>query len=307
MDIKQIATFLAFAKDGSYNRVSQKLNYSVSTLTSHISSLENEFHVELVGSRGRKSFLTPAGEAFLPYAKKIMEIYQEAYIAMTASEAVSGNLQVVVSEAVGLHRLATIYAAFARDYPQVKMTVRVGSTQNFTQKLLNRDADVAFFQDFLPPSSEQLAFVELYDEPVVLVAPPQHPLAKKSVIFPGDLKHQTLIFPRKEYAEQPVLRSLLQESLSAVNDNLFLDSGILLIQTIKSKRCLSFMPLSSVQDDLDQKTLICLPWGGEPIKMTIYAMYEPRSLVLPSIEALISFVRLHIKESSQIHSAIQYG
>ncbi len=296
MDIKHLITFLTFARERSYNRAAQKLNYSVSSLVSHISSLEDEFHVELIHSHGRRSVLTSAGEQFLPYAQKIVDLYQEAYVKMTAVQEVSGRLQISVSETVGLYRLSPLYSLFSKQYPQVQLTIRVNSSPSFVQQLLHEETDVVFSQDFTLPQNERIMTVPLYQEPVVLVAPPQHPLARKTVVYPKDLCRQTLLFPRRAYIEHPLLKNILQESGASVDESLFLDSGILLIRAIKDRRCLSFMPLSSVKRELEQTDLVQLPWAGEAVAMMVYAMYDSRSFVLPAIQALITFVQNAVAE-----------
>ena len=59
----------------------------------------------------------------------------------------------------------------------------------------------------------------------------------------------------------------------------------------------TFLPLSSVKSELEQHTLVQLPWAGEDISMTVYAMYDVHSMALPAIESLITFVQSMIVES----------
>lgn len=294
MDIKQLVTFITFVNEKSYNRAAQKLNYGVSTLVAHVTSLENEFHVELIHSQGRKSTLTDAGKAFLPYAQKMLSVYQDAYVAMTSLEGISGHLNLAVSETVGLHRLSSVYSEFTKQYPNVQLTVHISSPQHFIRQLNSGAADVAFSLDFSPTEDESMISVPLYEEPLVLVAPPKHPLAKATALYGADLKYQELVFPRREYIEHPTLKQVLLESQITVNENLFLDSGILLKQMILDRKCLSFMPLSSVQEDLSEGDLVALPWRGEPISMMVYALYKKNSLSLSAIEALIAFVQTQL-------------
>lgn len=291
MDTKQLTTFVTFVKEGSYNRAAQKLNYGVSTLVAHIAALEEELKVELIHSQGRKSYLTVAGNTFLPYAQKMLENYNEARAAMSALDKIAGSLHLSVSETVGLHQLYAVYADFAKCYPQVELTVHVSSPQHFVNQLRNGVTDVVFTQEFAPIQEKDIISVQLFTEPVVLVAPEQHPLSKNKTVSPFDLKRQRMIFPRKEYIEHPTLKRVFSENQPSVNENLFLDSGTLLIKMIKEQKYLSFMPLSSVKSELSSGKLIELPWIGEPISMAVYALYERHSHRLPLIEALISVIQ----------------
>ena len=150
MDIKQLRTFLAFAKDESYNRASQKLNYSVSTLISHVSLLEEELHVELVNSKGRKSYLTEAGHKFVSYASRMVSLYDEAYAALNLTENIQGNLSLTTSETIA-DEMADAYHQFTAKYPQVNLTVKVGSLTSSLNQLIEQTTDIVLYQDFAPP------------------------------------------------------------------------------------------------------------------------------------------------------------
>ena len=165
------------------------------------------------------------------------------------------------------------------------------------EALTSNAADVAFLQDFSPLTNERITSVPLYEEPVVLVASPAHSMTRQKSVYPEDLKHQSLLFPRSDYVQHPVLKNALQASKLKPSDNLFLESGLLLRQAVKDRRCLAFLPLSSVKSELEQHTLVQLPWAGEDISMTVYAMYDVHSMALPAIESLITFVQSMIVES----------
>ena len=294
MDVKQLVTFLTFVEEESFNRVSQKLNYSVSTLVSHIKSLENEFNVELVSNHGRRSQLTAAGRAFVPYAHQIVDQYQEAIVAMSNFSEISGELKVAVSEMVSASRLASLFPDFSKKNPSVKLSVRTGSTSTCKEIMLGKMVDVAFLQDFSPMRDDRVTSVPLYFEPIILVSAPDHPLAKQDTVGPRDLRYQSLFLPRLDYAEQPAIKAALETGRISVSDNLSLESGQLLRQAVKERRGIAFLPLSSAKQDLERGTLVRLPWAGDQPEMTVYAMYDNHSMVLPAIQELTSFIKAMI-------------
>ncbi|MGN1230614.1 MAG: LysR family transcriptional regulator, partial [Anaerotignum sp.] len=144
MDTKQLITFVTFAKEKSYTKSSMKLNYAVSTLSEHISSLESELGVKLVESRGKRTTLTKNGEIFLDYANKMLSIYKEAQDAMASLNAVHGSLKVLTSESLGLYRAAPILARFAKAFPKVELSVSISNPNSFLEKLETEEADIVF-------------------------------------------------------------------------------------------------------------------------------------------------------------------
>ena len=290
MDIKQLRTLLAFAKDGSYNKASQHLNYSVSTLVAHISALEDEFHTEFINSKGRQSHLTEKGKAFLPYAQRIVDLYDEAYAAMNLSKEVAGNMQLVTSETVA-SQLGKVFRIFTSENPRVNLTVRIGSLAMAQQQLLDKVTDMVLYQDFAPSESSYITSVPLYQFPLKLVASPKHALAGKTAVLEKDLKGQNFIFPRRQYIEQPVLRDLLKHAGANIYENLFMDSGALVRKEVAKGLSLSFLPWNESDDEVRSGQIVQLPWQGEEVFMTVFALYQSNTLLLPTVESFINYCR----------------
>lgn len=291
MDTKHLKTFLTFAELGSFNKASRKLNYSTSSLSSHIKSLEAEFGVELVHNRGRKSTLTKAGEALLPYARSILSECQNATQAMNEYGSSSIKLDIMLSEMVGKSRLSHFYPEFSNDYPNMKINISIGSTSNLKKMLNAGNTDVIFLQDFVKNKDSAIASVPICDEQIVLIAPPSHPLAKKERIDGNDLRFQSVLFARRDYLEKTELKAYLTDCHVDIDEMLFLESGSLLLQTIKTRSCLSFVPYSSAAWDIETGSLIRLPWCGPKAYMTVYAMYAEDSMQKEAIEDLIAYIK----------------
>lgn len=91
--------------------------------------------------------------------------------------------------------------------------------------------------------------------------------------------------------EYSPIKKILEDSKISASDNMFLESGRLLRHALKELRCIAFMPLRSVQEDLRENALRILPWKGEGVAMTVYAMYAKQSLALPAVQELIAFIQ----------------
>ncbi len=75
METKQLITFVALAKERSYQRASVVLNYAPSTLAKQIRVLEEELNVKLTERRGTHIELTEDGRKFLPHAEQLLKDY----------------------------------------------------------------------------------------------------------------------------------------------------------------------------------------------------------------------------------------
>ncbi len=72
MNLKQLEVFLAVAETGSFTRGAEKSFLTQSTVSQHISSLENEFGIPLLDRTGKGVMLTEAGSILFYHASKIL-------------------------------------------------------------------------------------------------------------------------------------------------------------------------------------------------------------------------------------------
>ena len=74
---KTLSVFLAVVETGSFTAAARRLGCSQPAVSSQIASLEAALDLQLF-ERGRELVLTPSGEAFLPYARRIQAAYDLA-------------------------------------------------------------------------------------------------------------------------------------------------------------------------------------------------------------------------------------
>ena len=287
MDTKELASFLAFVKYGSFNRAAREMNYSVSSMTRHIRNLEEELGTELVESRGRNASLTENGRRFIPYAERIMDTYRRAEAELSGRGA-PRSFSLYVSETVGLHRLTVLEDLFAREFPEVELTVSPGPYGSIVDKLTDGTVDMAVYQDFSPIDEPRGTSKVLFPEPLGLVCAPEHPLAGRKSVAPSDIDGRELIIPRREYLGQPVIAEIAAENEKG---RIFLDSGMLVIRAVKKQNGVAFVPLSTAEDELAAGTLERLPCAGDPFRMNVYSVYMTGSPKMRVISALAAMLR----------------
>ena len=74
----QVRSFVVLAEEGAFVRAAPLLNVTQPPLTRRIQGLEAELGVTLFERSARGVTLTPAGEAFLPHARRILAAHEEA-------------------------------------------------------------------------------------------------------------------------------------------------------------------------------------------------------------------------------------
>lgn len=73
MELRQLESFVAVARHGSFTRAAAELRFDQSTVSRHVGALERDLRLVLLSRSSRDVKLTPCGLAFLPMAKRVLD------------------------------------------------------------------------------------------------------------------------------------------------------------------------------------------------------------------------------------------
>lgn len=174
---------VAVAETNSFTRAAERCLVVQSALSHQIARLERELGARLFERTSRRVSLTPAGAAFLPAARQCLEAADRAAAEVAAAVGeVRGRLAVGLIPTVTAVDIPGALRDFHERYPQVKISLKVGASDDLAEKVREGGLDVAFLG--LPVSAEPQGVVvhELAREQLVAVAAPDHPLASEESV-----------------------------------------------------------------------------------------------------------------------------
>src|SRR5690625_1533186 len=117
MELRHLITFKTIIEKGGFKSAAEFLDYSQSSVTVHVKTLEEELGKTLFDRIGRKVFLTNYGTQFHPYAVKIVDLYKEATESMDVDDTPKGNLVIGVTEIFSQYRIPSILMEYQKRYP----------------------------------------------------------------------------------------------------------------------------------------------------------------------------------------------
>lgn len=144
MDANDLRIFEAVARLGGMNRAAEELHTVQSNVTTRIRNLEAELGVALFDRHARGVSPTAAGHRLLPYAAQVRDLLRDASQAARDKGEPGGKLVLGSLETTAALRLAPYLARYARQYPDVDLTLRTGTTRELIDDTLHRRIDGAF-------------------------------------------------------------------------------------------------------------------------------------------------------------------
>jgi len=175
-------------------------------VTKRIHSLEEYFGVKLFESAGRGVQATHAAHSLLPKVKNWLNELGDIHHTLSHEQGqVQGKLKIGTSHHIGLHHLPSHLRNYVQEFPNVTLDVHFVDSEQAHEKVLAGDLELAFLT--LPPQGDaRLSYVTIWDDPLVFVAAPFHPLANQKDLQLQDLiQYPSLLPAAQTYTTQITL------------------------------------------------------------------------------------------------------
>ena len=179
MDFDQLETFLEVARLSSFSRAAERRFRTQPAISAQIRALEEEVGAKLLDRSGGKVAITAAGKVFQKYAEETLEQRRVVLIALAEMHRVPrGEIVVSANEGTCLHILPEVFADFKRQYPSVAVSVKRLEHNKILEAIIDNSCDFGVVS--LPVTDKRLTVVPIHRDELVVIAPPDHPLAGKN-------------------------------------------------------------------------------------------------------------------------------
>ncbi|GGQ56429.1 LysR family transcriptional regulator [Streptomyces flaveolus] len=174
---------LAVAETASFTRAAERCHIVQSALSHQVARLEKELGARLFERTSRRVRLTAAGEAFLPAARQALEAAERARAEVAAATGeIRGRLTVGSIPTVAAVDLPAVLRDYRRRYPQVRISLRAGSSERLVEQVRDGTLDAAFLGVQPGFRLEGVHDEELAHGRHVAVVAPDHPLAAEDEV-----------------------------------------------------------------------------------------------------------------------------
>lgn len=163
LDMDALRSFAAGIEAGSFARAADRLGRSTSAVSAQLKKLEDQAGVALVRKSGRGLILTDAGEALLSYARRLLDLNDEAVSAVRGVE-LEGWIRLGLQEDFGETMLPRVLGRFARAHPKVRIEGRIARNGELLDKIASGQLDLALAWDGgeRPAAAERIAALPLH-------------------------------------------------------------------------------------------------------------------------------------------------
>jgi LysR family hca operon transcriptional activator len=261
MELRHLRYFIAVAEEGSIKLAAEKrLHTTQPSLSRQIRDLEHEVGAQLFSRSVRGIEMTPAGRAFFDHAR--LSLAQADAAAQAARRAARPLKKTFAMGFVTGHEVDWLPHAtgvLRNELGDIELRVSSGFSTALADDLQGGRLDIAFLRREPRPDLEYKLMAK---EPLVVILPRDHALARRKAIAPHDIVNETFIgiseVPR---VLRGVVKDYLKQSGAEIVPHLEIDNFAMAISLVASTRGVALLP-ASVEDFLPGP-IISRPLKGE--------------------------------------------
>ena len=272
MDFDQLETFLEVARLSSFSRAAEKRFRTQPAISSQVRALEEEVGARLFDRSGGKVALTTAGKIFQKYAEETMESRKTVLTAIAEAERVPrGEIVVGANEGTCLHILPEVFAQFKKEHPTVAVSIKRSDYARILESIIDNSVDFGVVS--LPVTDNRLTVVLIHRDELVIIASPQHPLAKLKSANVCDAAKFPLLVPKAGHTRD-ALENLFYERKLKPQYSMELDSSELLKRFVAADVGVGFIARSNVLEDVRAGALAVVRMADAQIRRDLALVFR---------------------------------
>ena len=254
MDLSQLEVFLAVRREGGFSRAARKLYRTQSAVSQAIRKLEAEIGEPLFDRSSREGLLTDAGRVLEEHAERLLNLRENAREALAElRELQTGKLVIGANELTALY-LLRVLAEFERLHPAIRILVDRSLGSQIPDDVLGHRAEFGVLT--YDPQVPEIASVIVYSDELILVVPPEHPLARDSRVSIRQLGAESFV---AHIVSSPYREKVIQ-AFRKHKTPLHMGVELPTLQAIKRFVAMghgvAFLPEISVEDEIARGELV---------------------------------------------------
>ena len=261
ISLRQLQVFEAVARLLSYTRAAEELFLSQPTVSMQIKKLETDIGLPLTEQVGKKISLTDAGAALYQTAQDIFATLWHFEMQIDDQKGLrTGQLRIAVVTTAN-YFAPRLIGKFSRDYPGINVSLDVGNREHVLSRM-SRNMDDLYLVG-KPPESSELEFQPYLENPMVVVAPVNHPLAGRGSIPLEEIAKQPFIIRERGSGTRIAVEKLFSEKELTLNIRMELGSNESIKQGISGGLGIAVISLHTLTGgDMTELTILdveCFP------------------------------------------------
>lgn len=297
LTLRQLQCFSAVARNLSYTKAAVELHLTQPAVSMQIRQLEQQAGLALTEQLGKQVHLTEAGEEVSRYARSILQQVDEMDDVLDKLKGFAGGHLRIAAISSANYFAPRLLGTFHQRFPDVNVSIETTNQAAVLRLVSDNEVDMAIMGQ--PPDESHLEALEFMDNPLVIVAPPEHRLAARKRIALKELEKEVFLIRESGSGTRGAMQRFFKQQKLKLVTGMEMGSLSGIKQGVQAGLGLGLLPRGAVEVELGLGKLVELKVKGLPIQRHWYvvlhkgkrlsvAAEEFRSLLTEEAVALLS-------------------
>ncbi len=261
--MRQLQIFDSASRTLSFSRTSELLHLTQPAVSMQMKQLEELAGLPLFDRIGRRLHLTQAGEELARHAREVLRTIEQADEALTSLRGLQGGRIRVAVTSTAKYFSPSLISLFAKRHPGVEVRLVVANREVVIGALAANEVDLAIMGK--PPDDLETVASEFAEHPFVVIAAPDHPLARRRSVPLSALAEETFLVREPGSGTRAAMERFFAGHRIDVRVGMTLDSNETIKQAVMAGMGLAFISQHTVGLELSVGALAVVAAPGLPV------------------------------------------
>ena len=286
---RQLQIFDAVARNRSFTRASEELFLTQSTVSTQMKELAENIGAQLVEVVGKKIYVTPVGERLQQLFEKIKGEWDNFELELAElNQLKKGHLNLTAIN-TAQYFMPRVLGQFAQLHPKLKVSLKVTNRQDVINRIQHNVDDLYILGSI--PEDLELKAIPLADNPLVVVANPDHPLKDQKNIPINQFEKEAFISREAGSGTRKLVDSFFQEHKLSITPKIELGGNEAIKQGIMGGFGISILSAYTICAEIQTGQLIKLDFDNFPINKTWYISYLAAKKPSPAARSFLDYTK----------------
>lgn len=291
--LRQLSVFEAVARHLSFTRAAEELFLTQPAVSMQIKQLEENVGLPLFEQLGKRIYLTEAGREMYHYSRVIAQQLAEAEAVLEELKGVTRG-RLAVSVASTANYFATrLLAAFVHRYEGISFSLDVTNRETLLRQLEGNERDLVIMGK--PPEGMELVTEAFMENPLVVIAPAGHLLAKERRIPLARLQEETFVVRERGSGTRIAMERFFAEHNVRFTAGMEMTSNEAIKQAVSAGLGLGIVSIHTLALELELGCIAVLDVEAFPIIRHWYLVHRAGKRLSPVVQAFRDFVLTEAK------------
>ena len=300
--LHQLKVFEATARHGSFTRAAEELYLTQPTVSIQVKQLTKAVGLPLFEQIGKRLYLTEAGQQLLETCQRVFEGLDQFEMAIADLKGMKqGQLRIAVIT-TAKYFVPRLLGPFCLRYPGIDISLKVTNHQNIQERMLNNEDDLYIISQ--APDQPDLKIYPFLENPLVVIAPKNHPLVGKKNVPIQALDGEQFIMREPGSGTRQAVQQLFEKHDVNVRVRLELGSNEAIKQAIAGGLGISVLSVHTIISEGTTGEFAILDVEGFPIERHWYVAHLAGKQLSVVTETFLTYL---LEESTEMAKKLLPG